>query len=239
MRIATVTLTGADETVQPEELFKVNEDYPDLNVEWGLLLSKSNEGHRSRYPSQKWMENLCVKAPLSISLAGHVQGRWLRDMAEGNFTLPSERPIIWNRLNRVQLNFHSVPTYVDTAFLMLIGGYDKQFIIQMDGINDALFVRALLANLDVVPLFDKSAGQGILPDQWPVPMPVKFNGYAGGLGPENIKEELKRIDAVAGNEIIWIDMETKIRSGDDDRFDIEKCRQVLDAVREFANTHHH
>jgi hypothetical protein len=239
MRIKTVTLTGADESVKPEDVFQLNQDYPDLNVEWGLLLSKSKEGKQRRYPSRQWMEEFCAKAPEAVALSGHVQGRWLKDMAEGNFTLPGDRPLIWERLNRIQLNFHSVPAHVDTTFLMALGKYDKQFIIQMDGINDALFVRALLANLNVAPLFDRSAGQGLLPDQWPMPMPVKYNGYAGGLGPENVEEELKRIDAVAGDEIIWIDMETKIRSGgEEDKFDLSRCRQVLDAVREYANSHH-
>jgi phosphoribosylanthranilate isomerase len=237
MRIAIVTLTGADESVKPEDVFQINKDYPDLNVEWGLLLSKSNEGKQRRYPSRRWMEEFCAQAPDSVSIAGHIQGRWLKDMAEGNLTLPAERALIWGRLNRVQLNFHSVPAHIDTTLLMQLGGHNKQFIIQMDGINDAIFVRGLFANLNVAPLFDKSAGQGLLPDQWPVPMPVKFNGYAGGLGPDNIEEELKRIDAVAGEEIVWIDMETKIR-GAEDNFDLDKCRRVLDVVREYVNSHH-
>jgi hypothetical protein len=38
MRLKTVTITGADDAVDPEELLQIQQRYP--FVEWGILLSR-------------------------------------------------------------------------------------------------------------------------------------------------------------------------------------------------------
>lgn len=53
-------------------------------------------------------------------------------------------------------------------------------------------------------------------------------GYAGGLGPENINEQLYRISSVAKGPI-WIDMETRVRSQYDLDFD-----KVTDVLQKFT-----
>ena len=47
-------MTGADDSVDPKELFRISEKYP--FVEWGILFSKSATG-RYRYPSKEWIVN--------------------------------------------------------------------------------------------------------------------------------------------------------------------------------------
>jgi hypothetical protein len=42
-------------------------------------------------------------------------------------------------------------------------------------------------------------------------------------------QEVQRIAAAAGDMTIWIDMETKLRTGD--KFDLEKCEMVLQVTR--------
>jgi phosphoribosylanthranilate isomerase len=57
-------------------------------------------------------------------------------------------------------------------------------------------------------------------------------GYAGGIGPENVIEILKKIGDVAGETPFWIDMESRVRD-DQDRFDITKAESVLDQVHTY------
>ncbi|MBR0879526.1 hypothetical protein [Bradyrhizobium liaoningense] len=51
-------------------------------------------------------------------------------------------------------------------------------------------------------------------------------GYAGGISPENIHGVMSVLEQTTGR--YWIDMESGVRT--DDRFDIEKCRAVCEAV---------
>jgi hypothetical protein len=51
-------------------------------------------------------------------------------------------------------------------------------------------------------------------------------GYAGGLGPETVAKVLPQLTQATP---FWIDMESKIRNGDD-RFDVGLCRRVCEAV---------
>ena len=84
---------------------------------------------------------------------------------------------------------------------------------------------------NIVALFDSSGGRG-LPGKWRAPIEIPC-GYAGGLGPDNIEKELISISKVAGDEFIWIDMESKIRYFDEyniDYMDLNACRQVIQSV---------
>lgn len=55
-------------------------------------------------------------------------------------------------------------------------------------------------------LFDTSSGFGILPEKWPELLPELYCGYAGGLGPDNLQEQLEKIESVIGDNEIWVDM---------------------------------
>ena len=240
MKIEIVTFTGADESVKAEDILRVVEDYPAVSIEWGLLLSKSNEGKRPRYPSFDWMKNFCNQAKhVNTRIAGHLQGQWLRSLFNKDPYDTEPDSFLRNRgelveyMERLQLNFHSTSTKLPEGWWNYIAFYNvfsKRFIFQMDGANDHLFETGMKNNLNCYPLFDRSAGEGIVPDSWPAPLHPTFNGYAGGLGPENVAEQLKRIGDVVGDGKIWIDMETKIRSSDDAKFMLDKCRAVLDVV---------
>jgi phosphoribosylanthranilate isomerase len=227
MKIDLVTFTGADESVTPDQIIHVTEEYPTIKTEWALLVSKNNVGKRTRYPSLAWMEKLVKDT--NLRLAGHFQGIWLREMCEGNFTFAKAYPILWAAFQRIQLNFHGNLALIIEEFYK--EAWKKQFIFQMDGVNEEVY-HSMEGKVDVVPLFDTSAGAGVVPDSWPKPLHATFNGYAGGLGPNTLKEQLKKIEEAAGDAVIWLDMETRIRSNDDMLFDLDKCRKVLDIVGE-------
>jgi phosphoribosylanthranilate isomerase len=82
-------------------------------------------------------------------------------------------------------------------------------------------------------LFDSSCGLGVLGKSWPVAPPresgVRF-GYAGGLGPSNLTEQLSRMAEAAPGREIWVDMESSLRTVDaegKDIFDLDKCRTCI------------
>lgn len=233
MIIDRVTMTGADDSMRPEDLIEISEKYP--TVEWGILLSRSQvSGYR--FPSYEWIDLLReVAAKTPLRLCGHVCGRWVREMLMGKMTiLEDTKPEFLDVFQRIQLNFHASPHEFDPKFCDVLPK-GKQYIFQIEDVNDKVFESALAGGLDAVPLFDTSGGAGIVPDKWPAPKADLYCGYAGGLGPATMLDQLKRIsDVVPADRKIWIDMERKIRSEDDAIFDLEKVKACLDLVAQFS-----
>lgn len=245
MILDRVTITGADDSVQPLDLLKLSERFP--FVEWGILVSGSKQGG-ARFPSQEWMDNLRLFAQgvpdNELRLSMHVCGRWVRDICNGVFTtlltelLPNDLGFnFYERCQRIQLNFHayahavSEPAFSDGLRRMCSG---HQVIFQCDGVNDHLASHARDDGINAVPLYDKSGGAGVIPAEWPKPMTGIYSGYAGGLAPHNVADELKhRISLVCReDDRIWIDCETHVRSDSDRTFDLAKVRAFLEAAEE-------
>ncbi len=111
---------------------------------------------------------------------------------------------------------------------MLAVYQEKEFIFQYDNVNTVFVDLAKQAKVNFSALFDLSHGIGILPSEWPNLLDGVKCGYAGGLSPENLEEQIKRIEEKAGDTEIWIDMETHVRSNYDMLFDLQKVRQCLD-----------
>ena len=234
-----VTVTGADNGTSLSVIPKISEIYP--FIEWGILISASNDGS-PRYPAKQWRDQLALRLDRSIHVSLHVQGRYLRKILLGD---PSEFIEAGGELlegaERVQLNFHGEPVDFDrdkfAKALAAIPGIKKQFIFQHDGTNGAWLLRSAVETdrqLDCVPFYDTSHGAGILPDAWPeAEYPADwYRGYAGGLGPENVAEQIPLIAKAAGGARFWIDMESRVRANE--RFVIakvvavaEKCKNLV------------
>lgn len=244
MRLDRVTITGADDSTEIGGLYQLTNEFP--FVEWGILLSKSSAG-RSRFPSYDWFEELrhyrFKEAWTSGRLSGHICGRWVRDICKGDWSSfivesPNFVP------NRWQLNFHAITHKIDRPKFIEqlkehVGSVFSsrsrqcdQIIFQLDDVNNDIFDLARENNIDAVPLFDISGGAGVLPSEWPKPRDC-YCGYAGGLGPENLEAQLKKIESVVGDAHIWIDMETRVRSADDQVFDLNKVHKCLSIAKRF------
>lgn len=238
MILDRVTLTGADDSVQARDLAAIQLQYP--FAEWGILFSGSRSGV-ARYPSDEWLEELAAvhKTRMhgaELKLSAHLCGRWVRDLVlNGAFSWWASRGPLVGIFGRIQLNFHAHHHPAGETFLDAIRGvHGKEFIFQMDEVNDRLWRSVHEQDIPAVPLFDTSGGAGILPDRWPHPYQGVYCGYAGGLGPDNLEGQLRSIaHMVRGDARVWIDMETKVRSDDDSVFDLDKCRQVLEIAAPF------
>jgi len=238
MIIKVVTVTGADDSIRPEELVPIAKDYP--FVEFGILLSKKQQGNK-RFPSRNWWEELYISwLEEKLTLSGHLCGEWVRKLCLGVPSFFEEFGYTWEMFSRFQLNFHAEHHPVDDRKLSdLIREYlgDKPIIFQMDSVNEKIFY-SLDARWGIVafPLFDQSGGTGLLPKKWRKQPPHQYCGYAGGLSPNNIQKEMEKISKVATGPI-WIDAESLLRSEDDKVFDLEKVRRFLEAVKPWVSSY--
>lgn len=235
-KLTTVTLTGADDTVDPARLMAVSAQYQQLGfaVEWGILIG-SQSGHR--FPSPEWIRTLLALADKGVNLSLHICGQHLKRITEGKSIdlLPK-----MERFRRCQLNWHAEPQgdiapFIRRAFIAMDAAWAPEVIFQLDGKNEKLFSECSRGMPRTSALHDLSHGAGVLPSAWPQHNVFPdYVGYAGGLGPDNLREQLPKIAEAAYGDF-WIDMETKLFDGL--QFSIAKCADVLDIVRGFKQNH--
>jgi hypothetical protein len=82
-------------------------------------------------------------------------------------------------------------------------------------------------------LFDDSMGLGVSTTNWPSPpsnAALRF-GYAGGLSPANLTEQLARMGRTAPGRTVWVDMESSLRSVHKDDSDVFDCNKAMACVR--------
>lgn len=244
MRLDRVTITGADHSVEPHQLLELSREFP--FVEWGILVSRSNTAAKGqaaapRWPSFDWIESLrrCARKPDRMDLALHVCGHWVRQLLLGENEIPRE---ILEGFERVQLNFHgeSLPSNRRLFPDALLPFGERQIIFQLDGAMGLARLKEIweadpAGDFNAVGLHDVSHGAGVSPKSWPAPVSEHvYQGYAGGLGPENFLAEIVRIADAAKDARVWVDMETRVRSSGDRIFDLSKVRAVLEAARPFV-----
>lgn len=105
---------------------------------------------------------------------------------------------------------------------------DMEWIVQMNEETKNLWVP-LVSSTESAPknvsvLFDASCGKGVLPKSFRAPHKVVPCGYAGGIGPDNVVDVLKRLGKVTGDVVVWTDMESSLREMRDgkDSFSVVK-----------------
>lgn len=231
-----VTITGADESVDPIELVILSKQFP--FVEWGILASQKRSGKAPRYPCFDWcMDFRSAVRCHNLKASLHLCGRWVYEILVGEVDVVVLE--LLDPYQRVQLNFGGEGPEVKPAEFLdaleeICNHGQREIIFQADGMGGAGYFSLTrcteIENLCSV-LFDGSGGTGLLPLKWPTPIDADFHGYSGGLGPHNLGEQLPRILAAAGDRRIWIDCETGVRTND--KFDLFKVRQVLDIAKSF------
>jgi hypothetical protein len=221
MKIKTITFTGADDYTSIRDLYGISKRYP--FVEWGILFSKSQEAAQ-RFPGIKWIHSLVSADLEGINLSAHLCGSWLRDILLGNYNIPQKHSDVLRAFKRVQLNTHGEEHHIG-RFADILKAMNKQFIFQIDKVNDHIYRKARTDGVQAYPFFDLSHGAGQLPEKWDRPLDEVYCGYAGGLGPHNLQDALEVIAMIVGDRTIWIDMETHVRT--DGEFDLDKVQQCI------------
>jgi hypothetical protein len=246
MKLDRVTITGPDDSIDPGVLVGLSKQFP--FVEWGILVSETRTGS-PRFPSFQWIRELKLIALRNhVKLSMHLCGWWVRELLLGNVLVDPDL-IQGPAFDRIQLNFHAenTPCNAERCFTALLGLGPRQYIFQIDGADGNKHLEAIYAEndgppyVDAVPLFDVSGGAGILPAHWPKPQYMTsdvehcYHGYAGGLGPENLEQQIPLIGEAAGDTDIWIDMETRVRSDNDRLFDLSKVARCLAIAERFVS----
>lgn len=173
------------------------------------------------------------------NLAIHVNNDWCDDICNGK--VPDELKPFFHATNdhckpivkRIQLNMpqKTADNFNPQKLKSVIDYYseyhDKDFIIQynMRTKNAAEQLHKTRAKFQL--LFDASGGKGELPRAWQSPVYPIFHqqGYAGGLRPENVSENLDKISNVAGVFPTWIDAEGGLKT--DDKFDAKRAAEYI------------
>lgn len=240
-----ITITGADESIDPRDLATISKAFP--QVEWGILFSEKyslNFEGVSRFPGLPWISELLSeysslenKEIINFpNFSAHICGRWVRNICSGQIqTNLNDFNCFFSKFKRIQLNFHAQVHLLEREKFFKVLTQPpfagKQIIFQLDNVNNDLLQVARESGINAVPLFDTSGGAGILPKNWPNPI-GNYCGYAGGLSPENISEQLEKISETT-NGPIWIDTETRVRSEDDKQFDLKKVIKFLSLADEW------
>lgn len=226
MRLTRVTISGADDGVEPKALAELSEKYP--FVEWGILVSKNRFG-TPRYPSTNWL--LALEEHPQLTISSHLCGELARNVMAGN-TIRSSVPF-----KRLQLNGFS--KYRLPGLLCAERCPDVEFILQcsdVGALNHARWLREQHGHSNIVVLWDPSGGLGIAFNEsgawFPLDMDHKIPiGYAGGIGESNIEDTIAMLCTGKGDPL-WIDLESGART--DDRFDLAKVERILKLAAPFV-----
>lgn len=234
MNLNRVAIAGGDESVSPEDLVKLSEQYP--FVEWSILYDGETKP-LNRFPSVEWIRELvrlsrerevAMGSPLNLSL--HLCRKAVKDLFSGCSESLAPIQDILTGFQRIQLNVVMKNEYqylpqLPENIQRLPRAY--QIIVQLtgDALNEEVGEMLLAAGIDVAWLHDKSGGLGITVENWPAPKDP-YCGYAGGLSPETLAEQLPRIAEAAGDHPFYIDLESGVRDSED-HFDLTRAEQVL------------
>lgn len=219
-----VSFIGIDKKTDIDRLLRIAEKYPE--VEFGFLCSSSltNTDQNNRYPKLVLLQKLKNK---KVNLSLHVCGKLARTVCQtGNFEeVKKFVGPYFDMFDRIQLNV------VGSRFKELITDTcGKQIIIQTnlsEPKSKATYEAFREANIDnIVFLSDNSGGKGLAVD-FDYFEGLDFQGFAGGLNPDNILERKEEID-ILWEKDYWLDMESGVRT--DNWFDLDKVEDICKKV---------
>lgn len=232
-----VTITGADDKVDPEALDDIGREFP--FVEWGILFSKSSEG-QPRYPTSQWRERFywaTINRGQYYSIAAHLCGKSVDqflasyeffenevtmgfDVIQFNKLTAENKDLIF-KFAEDRGNVHDVIVqYAGSTDVLLNGMFDNE-------VPDALKI-----------LLDASGGKGVCwsDSGWPdAPEPFASRcsvGHAGGINEDNIEyaaHEIYRLNKDVDEGFAWIDLETGARTNNE--FDLDKVIRILEKAQ--------
>lgn len=228
MPLTTCTLNGVDEATPLVELAVVSDLYP--YAEWGFLYSPGQQGMPGRFPSVERICRALRELPPYVQVALHVCHEGVTQLLDGESVVSGLVDQVCLRGGRVQLNFNAAESRVDLERLGRFMQARPDLTIITPGNEANARVQPALAHLpNHAILFDSSCGRGVVPASWPRGTAAIACGYAGGLGPDTLGEQLPRIYDASGGVPFWIDMARRLRDAYD-RFSMHFARKCLEIV---------
>ena len=203
--------------------------------------------HSERYEFFRALVAACTMN--DVNLAMHVNIEYRTDLCRG--IVPEIFRDLWNikhhkgtqRANkpvigRVQININGgndkFKFYAGKVADIIRAYPDIKFIFQYAPAQDARIKRLSKQNVPFSILYDASGGEGKLShDSWGgIILPNHQTGYAGGLSPDNVVENLNYINTLLPADYsTWIDAEGKLKSpGPDEKklFDTKLAEKYIE-----------
>lgn len=205
-----VTFTGVDCQTNVADL--------PTGCEYGVLITEETEG-RQRYVDREILQNVVGELHSHAhKLSLHVCGNRIRQrLLDGEFNE------VVTKVERIQINGQVKPATLEE----LCRKFPAHKVITQHTPKNLKLAELPLENHQI--LVDASGGRGKLPTAWVRPETTKLCGFAGGLSPKTIKQQLPAIWKAAGSHSFWIDMEAGVRDTHD-WFSVSKVAQVLDSL---------
>lgn len=225
--LTRVTITGADDGVDPNALIELSAKYP--FVEWGILMSESRRG-LPRYPSETWIARLVdVTFGEDVKLSAHFCGHIARE------TLGGERKWLYGAFDRVQLNGYRELTHQFRSMAYQLPK-PPEFILQA---RDRETLTNAHRDAPFIPrgsvLVDPSGGRGSADTSlWSFfDQTAESVGFAGGICVDNIEDVIGQTNRIRNSDMPhWIDMESGVRVND--QFSLALVEQILRLSERFV-----
>jgi phosphoribosylanthranilate isomerase len=223
-----LTITGVDARTTATWIKAMGQKYLMRSgcsgVEFAILRSPK-VGQSPRYPTRGDIQKI-VSYVYPDQLAFHLCGEYAR-MAHDPARWQELADVVdFTLVKRVQVNSTEASAEAALTLMRFSAHIGMPVVMQW---------RAgpfpYLPKLDL--LQDRSGGKGVIETEWFLPGRLALKarsriGYAGGLSPENIAEQLPRITAASRGLYTWVDCESGVRT--DDWLDIDKAEAMMAAV---------
>lgn len=221
MKLRYITCSDPRSDIPLESLLNFAEKYP--MTEFGV---QAHMGAMSENMDRfKWFDKLVQisrNMPKAPNLALHVNYEWCDYMNIGAIPYELADWILTHNahtgkptVQRIQLNIgdHTF-SFNSKKLANLIKKFsDQEFILPWNHHVADKIQQLKETGAKFSLLYDNSYGAGIEPKKWYPPVYDDVpNGYAGGLGPDNVEKHLDKINAVLPHDYTtWIDAEGKLR----------------------------
>ena len=241
MILEKITCSDMREYNEIDDIIDLGKKYP--MAEFAIQAHPSKfSAHMPRYV---WFDTLAHASRVNdINLAMHVNAEWRTEICHGN--IPYEIKRMWDLkrdngksiIGRVQVNINggkdSFRFYANKVADIIRAYPDIEFIFQYTTRQRNRLKRLDKMNVPFSMLFDASGGRGISPDTWRAPVMSNHKmGYSGGLSPENVADNLNKINMVLPLDYkTWIDAEGKLKDAETKQFDTVRAEQYIqNAIR--------
>ena len=248
MNINVVSCSGVNEHTELSELFKLVEKNAGINVEIGIPVS----GSKASFGSARywWLKSLYFyqqanKKTLDLSL--HLYFDWVERFCKGDIPEEVEEFLSLRNfdgtpfIGAIQLNFkvgRERKPVLPSLYEVIETHPDQIFVLSYNESNAEIISQLHRSGSSFDVLYDDSFGSGVLPAKRMHPLFKDImQGYAGGFSPENIYEELNKLDAVVPKKMdIFIDAEGMLK-GAGGYFSVERADKLIKEVIRWNNDH--
>ena len=240
MNLRYITCSDPREDTPIEDILRLSQIAPNVEI--------AVQAHPSKMsfdmPRRKWFESLLKESlsmPTAPNLAVHLNLDWCDKFCQG-ILAPDLLDLFFllredgtPAIHRWQINIHGSKTKLfkpDNIARILNNYSGREFIFQYGASEYHRMQRLDNTGTKFSVLYDTSGGAGKLTKNWRAPLfEAHPQGYAGGLSPENVSENLDKIAKVAGNRTdTWIDAEGKLKTPGTKTFDIKIAKQYINAA---------